>query len=803
MVELWEEPEHPATLGTIGQATVYVQDSSGEWHDISHYDYFKVKKVMNKPSEFEMKIYDIQDEEKVYFKEQAYIAFFVDNTLILKGRIQDIEYSTAYECIAKGYGLEAELMDKELTQNNNTTAKWSSFKKCFYTNVSAQTIAKELLSLNTDGVAPWIIQPASDGLFSTDFGNVTLVFENVGRLKAISTLCEAMAGSTEELNYVNSTYEWWVSIGGSNYDEHYFHIAPLRPDNTRATTSQYSFTIAGENDNCEKTSREKDISNLVNYITIMGSGDGSSQLVTTTYSASTVFSVLKNNINSSQTSIELADASSFPSSGEIRIAEERVTYTGKAGNTLTGCTRGANGTTARAHKKSVYVEKYVPHTSPEADSSIDRYGLMDYSYVNKGLIDLETMEVMASNTLLQRKDPILTIKIKPSEPDTIVKTLDIGDLVSVEDAEAAISGDYRIIGIEYKSDYGDISCELELSNRSVTFIEQMQKNKDVADSLNVYAQGSSIMNIQTQENGDATHDVNLRYYMPSDVINVSEALLSFKIKNYRSDVSSTQSTSTNGSHSHTVSSHNHYFSDSDNVSISGTTSGPSSTTGLQYVTDVATELYLGCCVDGGTALADIIPVIYSKTVASSSHTHTFSDTDTVNISGYTDSASPGTDSQGNHSHTISTAFGITEVSLSSPYVGVLAGVDEEETCISEQLESGTASGGSSTTLVDASKSWTNNQWQNKMVYIISGTGQGQARIILSNTSNTLTVNAWSIPPNNTSVYRIYDTFSTDQTTIDIKNNIAGVNLVGKWHNIRFVLNQTMRIEANAYIRLFV
>jgi hypothetical protein len=51
----------------------------------------------------------------------------------------------------------------------------------------------------------------------------------------------------------------------------------------------------------------------------------------------------------------------------------------------------------------------------------------------------------------------------------------------------------------------------------------------------------------------------------------------------------------------------------------------------------------------------------------------------------------------------------------------------------------TASGGTSTTLVDAGKSWTTNQWANKSVEIASGLASVQSRRILSNTADTLTI----------------------------------------------------------------
>ena len=60
------------------------------------------------------------------------------------------------------------------------------------------------------------------------------------------------------------------------------------------------------------------------------------------------------------TAIDLASASSFPSSGTIIInpgtaTEEYVKYTGKSTNQLTGCVRGRMGSSGVAHDSGVTV----------------------------------------------------------------------------------------------------------------------------------------------------------------------------------------------------------------------------------------------------------------------------------------------------------------------------------------------------------------------------------------------------------------------------------------------------------------
>jgi hypothetical protein len=70
------------------------------------------------------------------------------------------------------------------------------------------------------------------------------------------------------------------------------------------------------------------------------------------------------------------------------------------------------------------------------------------------------------------------------------------------------------------------------------------------------------------------------------------------------------------------------------------------------------------------------------------------------------------------------------------------------------LASGTATSATATTLVNTGKTWTASQWVNSQVRIVSGTGAGQLRDITANTTDTLTVAAWTITPDATSVYQI-------------------------------------------------
>lgn len=88
--------------------------------------------------------------------------------------------------------------------------------------------------------------------------------------------------------------------------------------------------------------------------------------------------------------------------------------------------------------------------------------------------------------------------------------------------------------------------------------------------------------------------------------------------------------------------------------------------------------------------------------------------------------------------------------------------------------SGTATSGGSTTLTDTSKSWTSNQWANRHVWIHTGTGAGQIRVVSSNSANALTVSrAWTTNPDSTSQYIVAHNF------VDLK----AANDAGSWGHV--------------------
>jgi hypothetical protein len=105
--------------------------------------------------------------------------------------------------------------------------------------------------------------------------------------------------------------------------------------------------------------------------------------------------------------------------------------------------------------------------------------------------------------------------------------------------------------------------------------------------------------------------------------------------------------------------------------------------------------------------------------------------------------------------------------------------------IANKRGDGWATSGSSTTLVDSSKDWNNNQWVNCRVRVMCGTGAGNESVITANTATTLTVASWGVAtPDATSKYEILDSFgivtTAGTTTLtDANKNFTTNILAGK------------------------
>jgi hypothetical protein len=76
-------------------------------------------------------------------------------------------------------------------------------------------------------------------------------------------------------------------------------------------------------------------------------------------------------ITSSSVTIALINGASYPAAGTVQIESEIITYTSSSANVLSGCTRGALGTTAASHSQYVAVTYYVPNQVMYHEDGVD------------------------------------------------------------------------------------------------------------------------------------------------------------------------------------------------------------------------------------------------------------------------------------------------------------------------------------------------------------------------------------------------------------------------------------------------
>ena len=106
--------------------------------------------------------------------------------------------------------------------------------------------------------------------------------------------------------------------------------------------------------------------------------------------------------------------------------------------------------------------------------------------------------------------------------------------------------------------------------------------------------------------------------------------------------------------------------------------------------------------------------------------------------------------------------------ITDPIVAALAKTSENA------LDSGTATGGTTTTLKDTAKNWKTNIWQYALIEITGGTSQGDIMVITSNTSDTITISGtFTSAPDSTSTYKVFGLSKTDiQNPTDISDPIV-------------------------------
>lgn len=589
--------ELPKIFGKDGQFDCYVySETDGIWYQLSGFLFFSVKNYKNQVPALSVFTTDITSTERVYVKEGSEVLLtYKDSGILGKFEIDRVIYEDVYGATIKGYGAAESLLGRKIVHTLSSATSDSTTYRQQYEDTATDTIVGEILSVDGSDSGSYDVEKGT----VNNWGDFTVRFENISKLKALTKLTDAV------------DWYWWCSYGAAEDHTSPFGTAYFNFKSARGADNGVHYYLTGDN-NTNKIDYEKDKENMVNYIVGLGAGDGVNQVERTAYAASPTYSTLASNISATATTITLIDASDFASSGTMDIMGEQVTYTGKSGNDLTGCTRGANSTTAVKHPKGCFVSKYVSLGSPpdesnaEANSSISDNGLVMKRMINREFIldddrkSCEGLEAAMSKLLIDKLDPIVRITVSVNEPRTEIDQIDIGDTVYVTDAEVGLSGDsFEVIGYTIGQDRnrGEF-MDIELANKRLTFEELNYETRDLTEVHSSFMQGSTFMYVVTaNENAENSSDgrISVYFYIPDDAIAINSITLS-----YRNDAPRTW----HASHNHTVSIGNHSHGLGEITSSSDQAELKSATAnywdeGTTYNTDINPNYTLGVTVMDG------------------------------------------------------------------------------------------------------------------------------------------------------------------------------------------------------------
>lgn len=277
-------------------------------------------------------------------------------------------------------------------------------------------------------------------------------------------------------------------------------------------------------------------------------------------------------------------------------------------------------------------------------TSISTYGTVDRTFVDKTILNQATLDAWRNDIVEDYSAPIVRISLKVYDVhfDTEIHC---GDTITINDTATGLSSTYSVVGIvrTYSDEIGE-ELIYECSNVRVSFESELADVQREARAPAVYAQGSTVTdNLSEKENLDDSVDLDMKFYLPADIIRINKALLSFNIESFRAYTDEAQSAPDAGSHQHTIPGHDHTLFTHSSDTAGGYTDRKFTCYGL-YV-DIATDM----------ASTDI-------------------KTDT------TDGSTTATAS-GVHSHTVTLNFGIAEDTAPSTSVVVTGGYVGSESAV--------------------------------------------------------------------------------------------------------------------------
>ena len=182
------------------------------------------------------------------------------------------------------------------------------------------------------------------------FNEVALTSAGFTSARGFQTQCKNAVN--DSINYINQREFGW----GFNHDTQTTTLVP--------GTIRYSIPTNAKHVDYEtfRVSKDSDLGTAGGALTVMDYKEYLDLHVT--QEDDVTATLLDGSLNSSATTITVDSTTGFSSTGTLYIESEQITYTGTSSTTFTGCTRGANSTTAASHSDDVRVAQFDSGATP-------------------------------------------------------------------------------------------------------------------------------------------------------------------------------------------------------------------------------------------------------------------------------------------------------------------------------------------------------------------------------------------------------------------------------------------------------
>ena len=182
------------------------------------------------------------------------------------------------------------------------------------------------------------------------FNEVALTSAGFTSARGFQTQCKNAVN--DSINYINQREFGW----GFNHDTQTTTLVP--------GTIRYSIPTNAKHVDSEsfRVTKDSDLGTAGGALTVMDYKEYLDLHVT--QEDDVTATLLDGSLNSSATTITVDSTTGFSSTGTLYIESEQITYTGTSSTTFTGCTRGANSTTAASHSDDVRVAQFDSGATP-------------------------------------------------------------------------------------------------------------------------------------------------------------------------------------------------------------------------------------------------------------------------------------------------------------------------------------------------------------------------------------------------------------------------------------------------------